>query len=133
MNIFTIAPNDQSVNYLATLFGSVGTVLTNPNAGISLIGTMFQTFNTMALTIAGAMVVYITVMGVLSSASEGEFMGKKFTNMWVPIRMVFGIAGLVPVSGGYCTIQIIIMWIVLQGVGAADSLWNTVLNYVNQT
>src|SRR3990167_951544 len=130
MNLFTIAPQDQSVYYLGVIFGNVANLVVGPNATPGLLGVMFQTFNTMVLTIGAFIVVYVTVMGVMVTAHEGEFMGKKFQSLWTPIRMVIGIAGLVPISGGYCAIQIVIMWIILQGVGAADTLWGTVLKYM---
>src|SRR3990167_7018605 len=130
MNLFTIAPEDQSLNYLNIIFGPVGSGVLGGVGPVTLMGAMFQTFNTMALTIGAFIVVYVTLMGVIMTAHEGEFLGKKFQSIWLPIRMVLGIAGLVPISNGYCAIQIVIMWIIVQGIGAADTLWGTVLNYV---
>jgi len=136
INIFdiaTIAPTDQSVYYLGKIFGKIGGILPNPNdGGPILLGLMFKVLNTAALSVGAMIVVYTTVAGLLSTASEGEFLGKKWSGTWVPIRTVLGIVGLFPSSGGYCAIQIIIMWLILQGVGLADTLWNTVLNLVEQ-
>lgn len=131
MTVFTLATNDQSIAYLAQIFGQVGNVLPIPSAGAPLIlSIMAKTINTVALVLGTLMVVYITVIGVLATAHEGEFMGKKWSGLWVPIRMVFGIVGLFPTATGYCALQIVMMWIIVQGVAAADTLWTTVLNYV---
>lgn len=131
MNIFTIASTDQSVFYLSQIFGHIGGVLPTESGPI-LLGLMFKVINTAALSVGAMIVVYTTVAGLLSTASEGEFLGKKWSGMWVPIRTVLGIVGLFPSSGGYCAIQIIIMWLILQGVGLADTLWSAVLNLVDK-
>lgn len=132
INLFDIPKNDQSVYYLGQIFGYVGTLLPakDPN---QLVGIMFKTLNTVALTIGAFMVVYVTVVGLLKTAQEGEFLGKQWNSLWVPIRTVMGIAALFPTATGYSAIQIIIMWIILQGVGAADTMWTKVILFVKAT
>lgn len=135
-NFFQLAPGDQSVQYLAYLFGSVNGVLNvndiNPKS-ITILGTLFNVFNTTIATIAALMIVYVTVVGVIGSAAEGEMMGRKWKSVWIPIRAVLGIALMVPAGSGYSGIQVAMMWVVVQGVGAADVVWNTALNYVKLT
>ncbi|SRR5579883_132514 len=137
MNLFTIPANDQSVYYLGMIFGPVGTILqpsTGSGAPASLImGTLFRTFNTTMLVLGSFIIVYTTVVGLLATAHEGEFMGKKWSGLWVPLRSVFGIAALFPTASGYSSLQVVMMWVILQGVGMADQLWNTALNYVQTT
>lgn len=130
INLFQIASNDQSVLYLGQVFGLVGSLLAvqNPNM---LMGIMFKVLNTTALTIGAMLVVYVVVVGLLKTAQEGEFLGKQWNSLWVPVRTVLGIAALFPTATGYSAIQVLIMWVVLQGVGAGDVMWNTVLKYVN--
>ena len=132
MNLFDAAANDQSLYYLGRIFGNMGGVLP-VTTGPILMGVMFKVLNTAALTVGAFIVVYTTVMGLLSTASEGEFLGKKWSGLWVPIRAVLGIVGLFPSIGGYCAIQIVIMWLVVQGIGLADTLWTTVLNVTQTT
>lgn len=129
--LFTIAPNDQSVYYLGQIFGVISGVLPAGGSVPLLLGAMFQTLNTMFLTVGAIVVVYVTIVGVIKTASEGEFLGRQWDKTWVPLRTVFGIAALFPSGSGYSMIQVFIMWLILQGVGAADTLWNTVLNYIN--
>src|SRR3990167_1726185 len=128
INFFQIAPQDQSLYYLGTIFGLVGDLLPVQQAPL-LLSIMFKFINTVALSIGAALVIYVTVVGLLKTAAEGEFLGRQWNSLWVPIRTVLGIAALFPTATGYSAIQVIIMWIVLQGIGAADTLWNTVLNY----
>ena len=132
INLFAASANDQSVLYLAQIFGYMGSVLPVQNdlQAPIIVGMMFKFLNTMALTIGAILVVYVVVVGLLKTAQEGEFLGKQWNSLWVPIRTVMGIAALFPTATGYSAIQIIIMWIVLQGVGAADMLWTKVLQQV---
>lgn len=134
INIFQFATADASLDYLNKIFGSMGGVIYSPSGGggsISMLGTMFKTFNTVILAIGVLIVLYVTVVGVVATAHEGEFMGKRWNNIWIPIRMVLGVAALVPFGSGYSAIQIIMMWVIVQGIGAADTLWNTALGYVD--
>lgn len=134
MNLFQLAPNDKSIDYLAAIFGTMNGVLTQdagPAGSLSLLGTMFRTFNSIVLVIGVLIVVYITVVGVLATAQEGEFLGKKWNSLWVPLRVVLGIAALVPTGSGYSTLQIVMMWVIVQGIGAADVLWTTALKYID--
>src|SRR5262249_6600617 len=75
-------------------------------------------------------IIYATVVGVMQTAHEGEFMGKKWGGIWVPIRTVLGIATLVPTASGFSAIQLVMMWVILQGVGAANFLWATTLGAI---
>ncbi len=129
INLFQIASNDQSVLYLGQIFGLVGSLLPVQDPKL-LMGIMFKVLNTTALTVGAMLVVYVVVVGLLKTAQEGEFLGK-WNSLWVPVRTVLGIAALFPTASGYSALQIIIMWVVLQGVGAGDTLWSTVLKYVS--
>jgi defect-in-organelle-trafficking protein DotA len=128
INVFQVADNDQSILYLGQIFGNVGAGLSG--TGPTLLANMFKTFNTMLLVVGVIFVVYTTVMGVIATAHEGEFMGKKWNSIWIPLRMIMGIVALVPTKSGYCAIQVVIIWLVVQGVGAADSVWKTTVDYV---
>ena len=129
ISFFQIASNDQSLNYLGQIFGVMHPGVLAPSQASLLLGTLFKVFNTAALTLGAAIVIYTTIVGLLKTAQEGEFLGKQWSSLWVPLRTVFGIAALFPLSSGYCAIQVIFMWVILQGVGAANSLWNATLNY----
>ncbi|MCL5975533.1 MAG: DotA/TraY family protein, partial [Gammaproteobacteria bacterium] len=131
INLFEFAPNDQSLYYLTRIFGYVGTVF--PVVSDSpplLLSVMFKTFNSIILTVGVVIVIYVTVVGVMKTAGEGEFLGKQWNSLWVPIRIVLGIASLVPAPSGYSAIQIVMMWVIVQGIGAADTIWNTTLSYL---
>lgn len=129
ISLFNIAPQDQSMLYLSQLFGYVGNVL--PSTSSTIFGAMFKTLNTTALVLGSILVVQTTVMGLLKSAQEGEMLGKQWSSLWLPLRTVIGIASLFPTTSGYSILQVAMMWFIVQGIGAADTLWNTVLNYIS--
>lgn len=135
MNLFQIVPNDASMSYLSQVFGNVSGVIningSSLGESVTMLSTMFKTFNSIVLVVGVLTLVYVTVVGVLATAHEGEFLGRKWNNIWIPIRLVVGFALLVPTGAGYAGIQILMMWVIVQGVGAADTLWNTALSYVN--
>jgi hypothetical protein len=130
INVFQLADNDQSIYYLGQIFGNVGTALSG--TGPALLSQMFKVFNTIMLAIAVIIVVYVSVIGVMKTAAEGEVLGKGWSTLWVPLRTVFGVAILMPTTTGYCAAQVIIMWFIVQGVGAADMVWSTAINYFGQ-
>lgn len=127
-DLFDIPKGDLSLFYLGQIFGIVGTTLPINNPVIFLSG-LFKVINTIALTVGAFVLVYITVVGLLATAHEGEFLGKKWSGLWVPIRTVLGVASLFPASTGYSAIQVVVMWIIVQGVGAADMLWKAAVGY----
>lgn len=126
--LFTPASNDQSLYYLGQVFGRMGNILT-PTKAPAILGQMFGTFNTIVLTIGVLIVLYVTIVGVIKTAHEGEALGKQWSTLWLPLRMVMGIAALIPSASGYSFLQIMIMWVIVQGIGAADAIWTTTLKY----
>lgn len=134
-NLFQIAAQDKSLEYLAIIFGSMNGLIDPPTVApraTTVLGSMFGTFNTVILTIGALIIVYVTVVGLLNTAHEGQFMGKNWNNLWIPIRAVVGIASLIPLSSGYSFLQIIMMWVIIQGVGAADVLFRNAVIFANQ-
>src|SRR3990167_9715640 len=129
ISVFTVSSTDKSVDYLYQIFGSMNGVVKTGAIDITILSTMFKTFNTIILAIGTLIVLYVMIVGVIQTAHEGEFMGKKWNNIWIPIRTVLGIAALVPIGSGYSAIQLVMMWVILQGVGAANTVWNTALGY----
>jgi defect in organelle trafficking protein DotA len=127
---FTPTAGDYSMVYLGNIFGSVDGVL--HGTGSQMMGTMLGVFNSAVLALGGVVIMYIIVVSTMNTAHEGEMLGHKWSSIWVPIRTVFGLALLVPKASGYCLMQIFVMWVVVQGVGVADKVWEAALNYLNR-
>ncbi|MBU0456274.1 MAG: DotA/TraY family protein [Gammaproteobacteria bacterium] len=123
-DFFVIPPKDLSYDLLGRLFGAVGTpgaAVVGTQAGI--LNTMFRIFNESMLVLATLIILYTLLISIVRTAHEGEFMGKQFDSLWIPLRSVAGFALIIPTPGGYSIIQIFLMWIIVQGIGAADTLW----------
>lgn len=127
---FNPPSTDVSVNYLANIFGVVDGVL--HGSGSQILGQMFSVFNAAVLALGLIVVSYIYLVGTLQTAHEGELLGRKWSSSLIPIKMATGIGLIIPKATGYSFIQIFVMWVVVQGVGAADKIWDQALNYLQE-
>jgi hypothetical protein len=126
-SVFSIPIGDQSIYFLGKLFGEVGTII--PGGEANIVKRALLAFNTASLALGGIVILYSMLIAILNTANDGEMMGKKYNSMWIPIRAALGVAALLPSkAGGYAVIQAIIMWVIVQGVGAADYVWNDYLD-----
>ncbi|MCC5791855.1 MAG: type IVB secretion system protein DotA [Legionellaceae bacterium] len=125
---FAPPPSDASVVFLGNIFGVVDGVL--HGSGSMLMGTLFGVFNSAVMALGGIVIMYTLMVSTMNTAQEGQMLGQKWSSIWVPIRSTIGLALLVPKASGYCMMQIFVMWVVLQGVGAADKIWNAALDYI---
>lgn len=127
---FSPPPGDFSVVFLGNIFGIVDGVL--HGTGSQIMGTMFGVFNSAVLAIGGLIIMYTLIVSTMNTAQEGQMLGQKWSSIWVPLRSTLGLALLIPKASGYCLMQIFVMWIVIQGVGAADKVWEAALSYLNR-
>lgn len=80
----------------------------------------FLVINGAGLALGIFILMYSIVAGVTQTANEGQFLGKRFSSIWMPIRMVTGAALLVPIFGGMAAAQKIVLWFAVVGVGLAN-------------
>lgn len=76
------------------------------------------------LAFGGILAGYTMLAGTLHTANDGEMLGKKWSSLWIPIRTTLGVSMIMPIKGGFCAIQLIVIWLAVQGVGLADQTWN---------
>lgn len=127
---FAPPPSDYSIIFLGNLFGVVDGVLSG--TGSQIMGSMFGVFNSAVLALGGIIIMYTLMVSTMNTAHEGQMLGQKWSSIWIPVRSTMGLALLIPKASGYCLMQIFVMWIVVQGVGAADKVWNAALSYLNR-
>ncbi len=127
---FAPPASDYSVVFLGNLFGVVDGVLSG--TGSQIMGSMFAVFNAAVLALGGIIIMYTLIVSTMNTAHEGQMLGQKWSSIWIPIRSTLGLALLIPKTSGYCLMQIFVMWIVVQGVGAADKVWDAALSYLNR-
>lgn len=124
-----ISPNDVSIRFLSNLFGVVDGVL--HGSGSQIFGAMFGVFNSAVLTLGTSILSYTLFVSTLRTAHEGEMLGRNWSSMWIPFKSATGFALLLPKASGYSIIQIFVMWTVVQGVSAANLVWDAALDYLN--
>jgi defect-in-organelle-trafficking protein DotA len=131
-NSLTFAPpaSDYSIVFLGNLFGIVDGVISG--TGSQIMGSMFGVFNSAVLALGGMIIMYTLLVSTMNTAHEGQMLGQKWSSIWIPVRSTVGLSLLIPKASGYCLMQIFVMWIVVQGVGAADKVWNAALSYLNR-
>lgn len=127
---FTPPETDISIVLLGYIFGLVDGVLYG--GGSQIVGEMFGMFNAAVIVLGSIVIMYSVILSIVNTSGEGQFLGKQWSSVWVPLRSVAGIALLIPKASGYCTIQIFVMWVVVQGVGAADAIWGQALTYLQR-
>lgn len=123
-DLFEIQSGDKSKEmFLDKLFDS-------DNLESSPLNNVILTFNTCVLMLGGILAAYTLIAGTMSTAHDGEMLGKKWSAMWLPIRTTVGAAFIFPTVGGFCTAQIIVIWLIHQGIGLANTLWASYLDHM---
>ncbi len=143
-NFFPPAENDQSMYYLATIFGNVGNILTQWSAvnESTLLKYAFLYFNNAVIVLGCILILYSLVVSTINTSHQGEMLGQKWNSVWIPLRTAMGFALLLPtttttaaagagvMAKGYAVIQVFVMWVIVQGVGAADYIWGNMVDRV---
>lgn len=119
---------DLSFKYLQDIFGVVDGVL--HGSGTQIMGQLFGAFNSAVLTLGFIIMSYVFFVSTINTAHEGELMGKKWSSIWIPLRIVASTALIVPKATGYCAIQIFFMGVVVSGVVAANKVMLAGLSYL---
>ena len=99
-----------------------------PTVFSSVIGFM----NVLTLVVGGLMFFYNVTVGVLQTAHEGEVLGKRWSSLWAPLRVLFAVGLLVPVPGlgGYNLAQAGVAYLVRGATGAASLVWSAAADAV---
>ncbi|MES2212947.1 MAG: DotA/TraY family protein [Pseudomonadota bacterium] len=135
LNLFTVDVNDACLVYLSDIFGTVGDVLTSTGGGNQLMGSLFLLLNTGIFAVGISFLVYTAFAGTLKTAHEGHAMGKESSLFLTPVKAGIGLLLMLPTQSGYSHIQVFVMWVVINSVGAANQLWTTLYQFelVNNT
>ncbi|MNB83113.1 hypothetical protein D3C76_257100 [compost metagenome] len=115
---------DKSRQALVTIFGEVVNdplATGNDSGSDTLIAAVFKTTNACLLAVAGFMACYMLFRKVMQSGHDGSMFDRSNHIAWGPIRMLFGIASMVPTANGWCLSQLLMLWGAAQmGIGIAN-------------
>ena len=95
------------------------------------VGSAMRIFNAGVMTFGVAMFLYVSVVGIAQTAHDGQVLGKNWSSMWVPGRMVIGTALLAPTPSGFSMIQILVLWVASMGVGLGNLVWSGYVTGLN--
>src|SRR5438105_3944436 len=98
--------------------------LSSFGSSTTLIGGLFMIFNGFVFLVGTVWASYGLISGIVETAHEGEVLGKRLSAVWLPIRMVTGIAGIAPIFGGYSLAQVFIVTMAALGIGVANLMWS---------
>ncbi|GHU12989.1 membrane protein [Betaproteobacteria bacterium] len=128
-NDASVECTDASVEMLRQIFGEVITKLATgadpetAEMGLALLPTLLYHFNSGIVIVASLIVSYVSMMGVVNTANDGEAMGKSWSSVWTPVRIVIGGGSLLPTAAGYSFIQLVVLLFALWGVGFANTIY----------
>jgi hypothetical protein len=84
------------------------------------IGDILSTTSAVLLAVGAIWFAYNSLAAVVQSAWDGEFLGKRFHSVWMPIRMCLGFAALLPIIDSWCGAQVVMYQMAKMGAGAAN-------------
>lgn len=132
--VFDVTNYDKSMQYLARVFGDIPALPINLGAvpdteGNLVFSQLINKLNIVIFTLGIVIVIYTTFVGTVSTAQEGEVLGKKWSTIWIPARIGIGMYLLLPAagSGGYSYLQVAVLWALVQGVGGANAIWTAIV------
>ena len=126
---------DESLKLIQTVFGNPGGLFPSaggPMPGGEIFASIFSNLNVILLTLGLAWMTYGVVAGLVQTAHEGEFLGKRMSTTWFPIRATIGIVTLVPFVKGWSIAQLFVYLMAVLGIGAANLTVQGFAGSVNQ-
>lgn len=134
---------DYFLNTMAMILGPIVPKVTGVGGADSLpdsttaLAILLGWLNTIALYVAVAWVLYIGFVGILKSAHEGEWLGQRWSALWIPLRIALSVAMVLPVipagngtGASYSGIQALLVWVEGTSVGIADKGWSLTAQYI---
>ena len=95
----------------------------------TVMGTMLQYVSAYAMLIAAFWIAYASILQVHRTAESGKILSSNFSG-WVPVRVVFGLAMMIPVINGYSVGQAIVLQGAKVGIGMARNLTDIVADAI---
>lgn len=118
---------DISLNLLHKIIGDPFSDVGHP-----VMSNAFFVVNSGVMMFASIVFLYTVLSGILKTAEDGEFLGKRWSSQWVVFRFMAGVIFIFPLANGFSVSQRAVYWVGEQGVGFANlTLEKTVDGLVN--
>lgn len=127
-------PEDMATRLMEGLLGPTYTSpLTSGLTTNTLFGAIFLVFNIIVFAVGTVFASYGVIAGIVQTAHEGVVLGKRMSAVWMPVRMVTGIGGLVPAFGGFSLSQVIMIMATSWGISFGNYAYNQALQLANSS
>jgi len=120
---------DESFGMLRSVLGdfALDPFRTSDGSTGSLMASMFKEFNMFIFSAACIWMAYNMIAGLAQTMHEGVVLGKRMSTVWVPVRVAFGTASLMPVFGGWAFCQALMVIASLLGIAGANRVATTAI------
>lgn len=111
--------------FLNEIFGPLFPSANGGGVEATVFSSVIGYFNIAMLAVGGILFFYNMTAGLLQTAHEGEVLGRRWSSLWAPIRVIFAVGLMMPVPnlGGYNTIQAAIAYVVRGSTMMASMIW----------
>lgn len=99
-------------------FKWIGILFPESSGASTPYGAAFAVFTGMLTFFGSLFLAWHVIQGIVLSAYTGKVLGERFHQIWAPLRVVLGFGLLVPVSGGFSSIHVLLRDVV--GVAAVQ-------------
>lgn len=95
-----------------------------PSAVHEAMHLLVEFYNTGILVVGLIILLYFVVTIVAETAVTGTPFGKRFNRLWMPLRLIFAVALLVPILNGFNLAQVMTLRVAKWGSSLATNGWN---------
>lgn len=125
-------PTLSAISMAEKLFGDIAlnpiAMVGSPN---TILGEVLAVINLVLMAMGSIWVTWSIMSGSMMTAQEGVFLGKRMHSAWVPLRLTFGAASLIPFFKGLCLSQIIMLWAIQLAIGGGNMVWAKGVDWIS--
>jgi conjugal transfer/type IV secretion protein DotA/TraY len=123
--------NDWAAQVLWSLFptSTANTGLPGIGAASTVIGKMVGQLTGYIMAIAVVFVAYSTIMQIHRAAETGRVLSSS-TSSWAPVRLIFALAMMFPLSSGFSSGQAAVMQVAMWGIGMGRAVYASAIQAV---
>lgn len=112
---------DRALAMLSAIFGSANGIF--GGAEDENVNGMMLAFNVAVMAVGAAWFSYNIITATVQGSFDGEFLGKRYHTVWMPVRTVTGAALLVPVWKGWNLAGLAMAFCASVGIGIGNTVW----------
>ena len=125
-------PTLSAISMAEKLFGDIAL---NPMAMVgtpnTILGEVMAVINLVLMAMGSVWVTWSILSGSMMTAQEGVFLGRRMHSAWIPLRLTFGAASLIPFFKGLCLSQLIMLWAIQLAIGGGNMVWAKGVDWIS--